>query len=69
MEVKTFTSPTSFVLQLPMPYTVTAADTFSVYAGCDKTRTTCINRFGNILNFRGEPDLPGLDKMIRPGGV
>ncbi len=28
---------------------------------CDKRYNTCLNIFGNILNFRGFPDLPGED--------
>lgn len=37
--------------------------------GCDKTLATCAGRFGNALNFRGEPYLPGIDLLTRyPGG-
>lgn len=37
--------------------------------GCDKTIATCTQRFGNALNFRGEPFLPGIDLLTRyPGG-
>jgi hypothetical protein len=28
---------------------------------CDKRYNTCLNTFGNVLNFRGFPDLPGED--------
>jgi uncharacterized phage protein (TIGR02218 family) len=36
--------------------------------GCDGRRATCSERFGNILNFRGEPDLPGSEILLRfPG--
>lgn len=28
---------------------------------CDKRFNTCLNTFGNVLNFRGFPDLPGED--------
>lgn len=37
-------------------------DRFVVHPGCDKTRATCASKFANILNFRGEPDVPGQDK-------
>ena len=38
-------------------------------AGCDKRIDTCSARFGNALNFRGEPYLPGNDLLTRyPGG-
>lgn len=37
--------------------------------GCDKRLATCAGRFGNALNFRGEPYLPGVDLLTRyPGG-
>ncbi|WP_395329942.1 DUF2163 domain-containing protein [Novosphingobium sp. BL-8H] len=31
--------------------------------GCDHTLDTCASRFGNALNFRGEPFLPGNDLL------
>lgn len=33
--------------------------------GCDHTLATCAGRFGNALNFRGEPFLPGNDLVAR----
>lgn len=37
--------------------------------GCDKQISTCASRFGNAINFRGEPYLPGNDLLTRyPGG-
>lgn len=39
-----------------------------IIAGCDKRAATCSARFGNIVNFRGEPHLPGVDLLTRfPG--
>lgn len=29
-----------------------------LYRGCDRLRSTCINKFNNIFNFRGNPDYP-----------
>jgi hypothetical protein len=44
------------------PFTIPQiGDRFVVRPGCDKTRTTCSTKFANILNFRGEPDVPGQD--------
>ncbi|MCB2081362.1 MAG: DUF2163 domain-containing protein [Hyphomicrobiales bacterium] len=68
MEVKTY-SPSNIVLVLPMPYTVTAGDTYSLYAGCDKTLETCVSRFSNAVNFRGEPHVPGIDRMLETAGT
>jgi uncharacterized phage protein (TIGR02218 family) len=36
--------------------------------GCDKRFGTCVSRFDNAVNFRGEPHLPGNDLLTRfPG--
>ena len=35
--------------------------------GCDHTFATCSARFGNAINFRGEPFLPGNDSLARYG--
>jgi len=70
MEVKEYTAASGLtVLQLLMPYTVQAGDTFSVHTGCDKSLQTCITKFGNVLNFRGEPYVPGLDRTLQVGGM
>ncbi|WP_395463069.1 DUF2163 domain-containing protein [Wolbachia endosymbiont of Cantharis cryptica] len=44
-----FTSP---------PYQIFAGDKYSILAGCDKTFSTCKNKFNNTVNFRGEPYIP-----------
>ena len=36
-----------------------------VREGCDHTLATCAGRFGNAVNFRGEPFLPGNDLLTR----
>ncbi len=37
--------------------------------GCGKTIATCGTRFGNAVNFRGEPYLPGNDILTRYPGA
>jgi uncharacterized phage protein (TIGR02218 family) len=37
--------------------------------GCDKRFATCVSRFGNAANFRGEPHLPGNDLLTRYPGA
>jgi uncharacterized phage protein (TIGR02218 family) len=37
--------------------------------GCDKTFQTCVSRFANAANFRGEPHLPGSDLLTRYPGA
>ena len=34
-----------------------------VTQGCDHTLATCASRFGNAINFQGEPHLPGNDLL------
>jgi hypothetical protein len=66
MEVKSYV-PGQIVLELPMPYAVAIGDAYSMRAGCDKSLSTCKTRYSNVVNFRGEPYLPGIDKMVAVG--
>lgn len=68
MEVKEFAA-TQVVLALPMGKSIQAGDGFDIIAGCDKTRETCQSKFSNIINFRGEPDVPGVDKLLTTAGT
>ena len=36
-----------------------------IYPACNKSRTQCV-AYGNVVNFRGEPDLPGQDALMAP---
>jgi hypothetical protein len=51
-------------LLLPMGYAIEPGDTFRIHPGCDKRLDTCIDRFANVLNFRGEPYVPGQDALM-----
>jgi len=63
MEIKEFSNK-QFTLVLPMPNSVAVSDTFNAIAGCDKTFNTCFSKFANAVNFRGEPHVPGMDKVL-----
>jgi hypothetical protein len=65
--VKTF-APGTVTLGLPTPNKMAVGDTYTIYAGCDKQWSTCKNRYGNLVNFRGEPYIPGPDTMLAPQG-
>jgi uncharacterized phage protein (TIGR02218 family) len=41
----------------------------AIEQGCDKMLATCAGRFGNAVNFRGEPYLPGIDLLTRYPGA
>jgi uncharacterized phage protein (TIGR02218 family) len=42
-----------------------AGDLVELSEGCDRRWETCVARFGNGVNFRGEPHLPGMDLLTR----
>jgi uncharacterized phage protein (TIGR02218 family) len=44
-------------------YPILLGNGFSAIAGCDKTLDAC-KRYGNFLNFGGEPHVPGADKIF-----
>lgn len=44
---------------------VAVGDTLAVTAGCDRRFSTCKARFGNSVNFRGFPHIPGSDYVLR----
>ncbi|MFY7762070.1 DUF2163 domain-containing protein [Aquidulcibacter sp.] len=46
-------------LAQPMPILPAQGDAVTFSLGCDKRYDTCRTRFGNGLNFRGVPTLPG----------
>lgn len=59
-------------LWLSPPVPIAPGDAFEVTAGCDKTVGTCVAKFGNLLNFRGFPHMPGDDVVASypsTGGV
>jgi uncharacterized phage protein (TIGR02218 family) len=64
IEVKTYAGGV-FTLVQAMPYTITAGNTFKTIRGCDRTFETCRTVFDNVLNFRGEPHLPGIDQILK----
>lgn len=62
MEVRDFQAGGQISLVLPMPYTVSVGDAYSMTAGCDKRLSTCRDKFLNVINFRGFPHVPGLNR-------
>lgn len=49
----------------PCALPLQTGDGFTVTAGCDRTAATCAGRYGNIVNFRGFPHMPGNDLLLR----
>ncbi len=44
---------------------VAEGDGFIARAGCDKRIATCSAKFANVANFRGFPNIPGQDAVLR----
>ena len=48
----------------PLRAPIAAGDRLRLQAGCDKRFATCRDKFANLVNFQGFPDLPGDDWRI-----
>ena len=65
-EIKTWDG-TTLTLFLPMPEPPSHGDTFEIEPGCNHLvgpGGDCQNKFNNIVNFRGEPFIPGMDQIL-----
>lgn len=58
VSVKTWTTGGTFALSRPLDAVPAQGDSFTAYAGCDKTKDTCQNKFANLTRFRGFPYIP-----------
>jgi uncharacterized phage protein (TIGR02218 family) len=55
----------ALVLDTPLDQAPPAGSRVVLREGCDRRLQTCASRFGNALNFQGEPHLPGNDLITR----
>lgn len=62
-EVKDFAGGVVALYQ-PFPNDIAVSDTYEIYPGCDKALATCRDTFSNVENFRGEPYIPGNDRLV-----
>ena len=53
-----------FFFNSPLPFAPSAGDSFTAYPGCDKTQSTCANKFANLANFEGFPYVPAPETAI-----
>jgi uncharacterized phage protein (TIGR02218 family) len=53
----------------PPAFAVEAGTLALLTEGCDRQLETCTARFANVVNFRGEPYLPGTDLLTRYPGA
>lgn len=54
-----------FTLQEDMPHDIAVGDAVTLTAGCDWLISTCSTRFNNVVNFGGEPYVPGVDTVLQ----
>jgi len=57
----------ALLLDRPMDVALAAGLRAVIREGCDHTLASCAERFGNVVNFQGEPFLPGNDLVLRYG--
>ncbi len=69
IEVKEHQAGGNIILALPAPYQINIGDEYRIIEGCNKKFSTCVNRFNNTLNFRGEPHVPGIDALYKTSGT
>jgi uncharacterized phage protein (TIGR02218 family) len=51
-------------LSYGLPHMPAPGDTFIAYPGCDKQLSTCTNKFGNVVNFKGFPFVPTPETVL-----
>lgn len=70
VKIKSYAADGTFTLALPMLSTVQAGDGYTAVAGCRKRLAEdCRDKFNNVLNFGGEPHVPGLDAITASPGA
>jgi uncharacterized phage protein (TIGR02218 family) len=53
-----------FELYLAPPFPFAAQDQFIIIEGCDKTKSTCLMKFNNVINFRGFDHVPVIEQIF-----
>lgn len=43
---------------------ITIGDEYTIIVGCNKTLSSCIDKFNNAINFRGEPFIPSKHNLV-----
>lgn len=63
-EVRQFLQDGRFEMAEAFPFNIEPNDHFVAVAGCDGRAETCYGKFDNMINFRGEPHVPGIEKSL-----
>lgn len=65
MEIFDWGADGSLILFMSLADVPAIGATLTVKQGCPKTRTACRDIFGNVVNFRGFPEVPGSDQVLK----
>ncbi|MGY6645883.1 MAG: DUF2163 domain-containing protein [Salinarimonas sp.] len=65
VEIRSHAADGTIALWQRAPRPVIPGDAVTLTPGCDKSFATCRNKFGNVVNFRGFPHMPGNDFILR----
>ncbi|MEQ6333018.1 DUF2163 domain-containing protein [Sphingobium sp. MK2] len=64
LEIIDFNDATNTITMFDAPfYPLKVGDVFKIAQGCTKTPDAC-KLYGNYINYRGEPDVPGQDEYL-----
>ena len=64
-EVQSYTKNGKIVLASQLPHKPSAGDSYEIITGCNKSFEICYKQFNNAINFRGEPHIPGISKLLK----
>jgi uncharacterized phage protein (TIGR02218 family) len=64
VEIFDWSAAGAVALWTPLPEVPQVGDTLTISQGCEKTRAACL-AYDNVINFRGFPDVPGSDQVLR----
>lgn len=65
VEIRSHGADGAVALWQRAPRPVAPGDAVTLTPGCDKSFGTCRAKFGNVVNFRGFPHMPGNDFILR----
>jgi hypothetical protein len=66
-KIKSHLANGTMTLDIPAVAALAVGNTYSVVVGCTKRLAEdCRDKFDNVLNFGGEPHLPGIDQVTAP---
>ena len=65
VEIFDWSAGGGLVMFMPMAAPPEIGDMLTVSQGCPHTRTACRDIFANAINFRGFPEVPGSDQVLK----